>query len=454
MNKLNTNTLFLPIYFCRKYASRAKRTVLLQNREKFTEHEYRKAPSIQKRIYVWGFSETGALGVNTHEKEAAKRHKAVVHHPTRLNFADRNEVKDIAAGYGFSAFVTKGGKHDVLYGTGLNSDNQIGLQERGQINDPRKLALVIYPTPIHIPNKSNEFKVKCISAGRAHLVFATTDDSFFALGNNSYGQCGREIIRNEKYHESCIVNQINKEQLFNNVEDSIKQLECGQDHTLILTEKGKVLSCGWGSDGQTGRGDFLTTGNIDYVNGDIKGENIIKIASTADCILALNDKGEVFGWGSSEYGQLDDNHNGCQFHTPIKLKLTKGFGKIIDIASGGSFCMILNDEGDVFTWGYGILGFGPHVEQSSIPKQLVPVMFNRNEFNRNCKVESIYCGVFHMAAINSDNDLFMWGKNRFGCLGLGHSKDQFFPFKTTINAKVKKLSCGVDHNLALCIPFI
>lgn len=32
------------------------------------------------------------------------------------------------------------------------------------------------------------------------------------------------------------------------------QVVCGQDHSLFLTDKGEVYSCGWGADGQTGRG--------------------------------------------------------------------------------------------------------------------------------------------------------------------------------------------------------
>lgn len=30
------------------------------------------------------------------------------------------------------------------------------------------------------------------------------------------------------------------------------QVSCGQDHSLFLTESGKVFACGWGADGQTG----------------------------------------------------------------------------------------------------------------------------------------------------------------------------------------------------------
>ena len=48
----------------------------------------------------------------------------------------------------------------------------------------------------------------------------------------------------------------------------------------------------------------------------------------------------------------------------------------------------------------------------------------------------------------------MWGRNKFGCLGLGHQKDQYFPYKSLVGAKVENFFCGVDHNIALCRPFI
>lgn len=33
---------------------------------------------------------------------------------------------------------------------------------------------------------------------------------------------------------------------------SSPQVACGQDHSLFLTDRGEVFSCGWGADGQTG----------------------------------------------------------------------------------------------------------------------------------------------------------------------------------------------------------
>lgn len=416
----------------------------------FQVYDGKASPANKNRVYVWGFQETGALGTQTNTKKAQERYTQVVNHPTRLQFSENCDIDGVCAGYGFSLFSVNRSDEQTLFGTGINSDSQLSYQGEKDV--------IIYPTAVQLPRKPEEthedLKVKCMGAGRAHAVVVTKNGTTFTLGNNSYGQCGRNIIKDEIYKSSHIVHRI-ENGIFTDEGDEIVGVECGQDHTMFLTQRGKVYTCGWGADGQTGRGHYLNSSDIMEIKGDIEGEKIIKLACSSDCVLALNDKGEVFGWGNSEYGQLDDSeHAAPQVNTPKALEITKGKGQIKDIASGGSFCMILNEEGLIYTWGYGILGFGPYVQQTSKPEQLLPPLFGSNDFADKVTVVSIGCGVFHMGAINSNGDLFMWGKNRFSCLGLGHKKDQFFPFKTAVNAKVLKVGFGVDHTIALCKGFV
>lgn len=57
---------------------------------------------------------------------------------------------------------------------------------------------------------------------------------------------------------------------------------------LLLTQSGKVYSCGWGADGQTGLGHYNSEQNLKRVLGDIENEKIVKISSKCDCVLAIN----------------------------------------------------------------------------------------------------------------------------------------------------------------------
>ena len=75
----------------------------------------------------------------------------------------------------------------------------------------------------------------------------------YTLGNNAFGQCGRDVIPDEKYRASRLVHTIHS--------DDVIKVVCGHDHTLLLTNSGKVYSSGLGTDGQTGE---LISGFICY----------------------------------------------------------------------------------------------------------------------------------------------------------------------------------------------
>ena len=57
-----------------------------------------------------------------------------------------------------------------------------------------------------------------------------------------------------------------------------------------MSEEGEVFSCGWGADGQTGRGHYNNEPSVGAVVGDIVGEKIVKVSCRADCALAINGK--------------------------------------------------------------------------------------------------------------------------------------------------------------------
>lgn len=104
-------------------------------------------------------------------------------------------------------------------------------------------------------------------------------------------------------------------------------------------------------------------------------------------------------------------------------------------------------------WGFGILGLGPNADHVPTPTQIPAILFGRNDFSPDSRVSAIYAGFSHFGAVTTNNDLYMWGKNRAACLGLRNENDQFFPLKVGIGAKVLKIDCGVDHTVAYCKTF-
>lgn len=93
-------------------------------------------------------------------------------------------------------------------------------------HDPRKghpLGLILATVPIQLPLKPSKINIKAVAAGRAHTLILTNTDGVYALGNNSYGQCGRKIIENEDYSKLRNINNIT-------LNDDITKIICGQDH--------------------------------------------------------------------------------------------------------------------------------------------------------------------------------------------------------------------------------
>ena len=59
------------------------------------------------------------------------------------------------------------------------------------------------------------------------------------------------------------------------------------------------------------------------------------------------DKGDVFGWGNSEYSQFGNITNEKQLTVGRKLNMGQT-GRIMKTAAGGTVCAVLN--GKTYTW--------------------------------------------------------------------------------------------------------
>ncbi|CAL4200028.1 unnamed protein product, partial [Meganyctiphanes norvegica] len=219
--------------------------------------------------------------------------------------------------------------------------------------------------------------------------------------------------------------------------------------SIFLTKDGAIYTCGWGADGQTGQGTYDNISTAGLVVGDVAGENIVKVSCRADCALALNDAGDVFGWGNSEYHQLNSVTSEMQIHSARRLQLPSHIGKVVDVAAAGTMCLILNESGDVFSWGYGPIGRGPEVSYCKEPTLIPRTLFGCNQLAPDVKVSSVHCGLNMLGAVNSQGSLYTWGKNTGGCLGHGHIKDHYFPIRVCIAGSIKKVSMAVDHMAVL-----
>ncbi|XP_054857167.1 RCC1-like G exchanging factor-like protein [Eublepharis macularius] len=400
----------------------------------------------KSRLFVWGFCYSGALGIPSFVVPDVgwKKRRRIQPTPYRLDIEEK--ISSAACGYGFTLLSSRTTDITKVWGMGLNKDSQIGFH-RSRKDRSRGYEYVLEPGPIPLPlDKPQETRVLQVSCGRAHSLVLTDNEGVFSMGNNFYGQCGRKVIDGEIYSESQLIHRLR------GFEDRVVQVACGQDHSLFRTEKGDVYSCGWGADGQTGLGHYDCASTPTKLGGDIAGVPIVQVATYGDCCLAVSADGDVFGWGNSEYLQLASVTELTQVNVPRHLPFR--VGKVKEAACGGTVNALLNEEGHVFVWGYGILGKGPKLMEAAVPEMIPPSLFGFSDLSPDIRVARIRCGLNQFAAITNRGELFVWGKNIRGCLGIGRMEDQYFPWRVTVPGEVFDVACGVDHMVTLAKSFI
>lgn len=399
-------------------------------------------PRRKDRVFVWGFSYTGALGIPSFVAPDTGRKKPKQYQLTPYRLDVDEKISSAACGYGFTLLSSKTSDVTKVWGMGLNKDSQIGFH-RSRRDRTKGYEYILEPSPVPLPlDKPQATRVLQVSCGRAHSLILTDSEGVFSIGNNSYGQCARRIVEGEIYSESQLIHRVRR------LDSRVVQVACGQDHSLFRTEGGEVYSCGWGADGQTGQGHYNISSEPTKLSGDLAGVKVVQVATFGDCCLAVSSEGDIYGWGNSEYLQFASITDLTQVNVPRRLPF-QNVGKVKQVACGGTTCALLNEDGNVFVWGYGILGKGPNFLESSIPEIIPPTLFGLNDFNPNVKVSMITSGLGHFAAITNIGELFVWGKNMRGCLGTGRSEDQYFPWRVTVPGEVVDVACGVDHMVAL-----
>lgn len=406
------------------------------------------------RLHVCGLTVTGACGVPElpspeNLRRERPRYKQIFPHPLVMN-----NIDNIACGYGYSLFSSKKSKTIKVWGCGLNTDSQLGFHkgvkpsEKTNLDvdvDKESYKYLMAPAAIPLPLKKPEkAKVIDIACGRAHTLVLTDTEGIFSFGNNAFGQCGRPIVDGEIYENSRKIHNIPH----SHFPSPVVKVYCGMDHSLFLTKNGKVFSCGWGTDGQTGLGDVPSTSEPTLVKGDLDGVKIIQLSTFADTTLAVSADNNVFAWGNSEYGQFSCVSDSTQVLLPTHMPFTKQ-KKITEVAVGGTACMLLNEQGEVWVWGYGILGKGPDLQSSTWPSLIPPTLFGLSELRKDVHVTKIICGLNSLGAVTNTGELYTWGKNRKGCLGIGTHRDQYFPWRVILGNEVIKARFGVDHMVIL-----
>uniref|UniRef100_A0A8C2JA18 HECT and RLD domain containing E3 ubiquitin protein ligase 4 n=1 Tax=Cyprinus carpio TaxID=7962 RepID=A0A8C2JA18_CYPCA len=222
----------------------------------------------------------------------------------------------------------------------------------------------------------------------------------------------------------------------------VRDVGCGRRHSVFLLEDGTVYTCGCNDLGQLGH-DKARKKPEQVVSLDA--QNILAVSCGEAHTLALNDKGQVFAWGLGSDGQLGlSNIEDC-IRVPRTVKSLSEV-HIAQVACGYWHSLALAKGGQIFSWGqnkYGQLGLGMQGAGVSSP-QVVQSL-------QGVPFAQISAGGSHSFGLTLSGAVFGWGSNKFGQLGLSDNDDRHFPalLKALRSQRVVYICCGEDHTAAL-----
>lgn len=222
----------------------------------------------------------------------------------------------------------------------------------------------------------------------------------------------------------------------------------GTGKSLCLSEFGGavvdsngVLST-WGRNWQGENGQGGKTGGLEPVEHDCK---VVSVARGRQHLVFADERGAVYSCGSAQDGALGVATNQASVAVPAKVGHTSTslpLPPVTQVACGRDFTFALTGRGQLYSWGrnrWGQLGLGGEgADVQRVPK-LVPNL---------PEIKQVECGENFTACVAANGDVYVCGNAADGQLGNGTSRAAdatTFQRVGALPGPVAQVSCGGGH---------
>jgi len=210
------------------------------------------------------------------------------------------------------------------------------------------------------------------------------------------------------------------------------QVGTGVISSVVLRADGTVWTAGDNSVGELGSGNFTSATTPVQALG-LTG--CIAVSSGYYHVLSLKGDGSVWSWGYNNYGQLGSGNGGINYSIPAQVT---GLSGIVAVAGGGFHSLALKNDGSVWSWGYNVVG---QLGDWTTTDRAMPVQVQGLPTN----IVAIAAGAYHSLALDGGGNLYGWGYNNEGELGLGNNFSMLNP--QYITNGVASIGAGQFHSL-------
>ncbi|OMO57960.1 Regulator of chromosome condensation, RCC1 [Corchorus olitorius] len=307
------------------------------------------------------------------------------------------------------------------------TDGQLGT---GRLQDE------LLPQLLNLPSLSAVYMLAC---GGAHVVALTSGGKVLTWGRGNSGQLGLGEMVNSLLTPNPV---LSLDSYF------ITQVSAGWSHSGFVSDEGCVFTCGDGSFGQLGHGDYrshCSPVKVSFFNN--KHVEQIACGMRHSIVLLKDDSGnQLYGFGSGKRGQLGVSVDKIKsINTP---QIICGFEdvKITSVSANGDHSAALSAEGQLYTWGRGFGG----ASDFPTPQHL----------SSSLHFSEAVLGWNHALVLSDDGEVYMLGGSHHGVLSNPEKTNSSKPSSDTGGAvlervtglegmKVMQIAAGAEHSAVL-----
>jgi len=286
----------------------------------------------------------------------------------------------------------------TLWSWGNNDFGQLGLDD----TDPR-----LVPTLIPDAGVSGDEWIS-VSAGANHVLALRDNGQLYAWGTNANGRLGIGIVGGVQLSPIAVASPVSGE--------TWAEISAGDAHSLAILSDGTLWAWGNNLNGRLGFG--TAGGNFaapTEVTAPVSGSEWTAISVGTSHTLALRDNGQLYAWGTNANGRLGIGVAGNNFPSPTAVTSPVSGETWTEISAGDAHSLAILSDGTLWAWGInsnGRLGVGGVVQRLA-PAIVLTTGVSGSEWI------AVSAGATHTIALRDSGELYVWGNNAVGQLGLG-----------------------------------
>jgi len=258
--------------------------------------------------------------------------------------------------------------------------------------------------------------------------------SIYCWGNNSQGAFGyvaAEPLMNRPSTMPAPVGTM-----------AVAGLDAGYYHSACITEKGKIVTWGrliWTTEDNPSP-QAIPSAPLLLSPLSVQVQ-FCRIACGDTHNLAVSTDGRVFSWGLGNVGELGLGGKNFTVQPEAIERVDEDLVQMpffVDIACSQLVSLALTLTGSVYEWGFVTHPASPILPTVlSSPKYVKPVL-------GGSVCTQIAAGSGYKAAVLRNRELYMWGQNMAGVLGIGGIETLSCPVRVELQS-VLTISCGTTH---------